>query len=155
VPGNTWKISGVVPFTLHSVTYAVLLINLISEFWPWHCPTFYLTEFAILSVTRSFLCRFIGKSGIISTVVQTLSHAENPLLAAAYINVLLQFSYHADNAKQMVESTSLLSLLPRVMNTCKASLRSTLVPLVLDLLWNLLERMPTPRCLPNKVLYMT
>jgi hypothetical protein len=96
-------------------------------------------------------CRFIQKSGIIAKVVEDLRSTTHTVLATAYTHVLLQFSYHQDNASQMVQSTPLLSLVPTLLHSCGASPRSPLVPLVLDLLWNVLEPMPSPRSLPEEV----
>ena len=91
------------------------------------------------------------ESQIIPTLATTLSNAQLPVLACAYVNVLLHFSQHVDNASQMVGSTPLLSLLPSVLQACHATLKSALVPAAIDLLWNLLETMPQPRQLPDQV----
>ena len=85
------------------------------------------------------------------SIVHSLSCTPDVLLATAYTHVLLQLSYAAENAKQLADDTPLLSCIPAVMRTCAVTLSSPLAPLLLDLLWNVLEPMPAPRCLPGEV----
>jgi hypothetical protein len=51
----------------------------------------------------------------------------------------------------MAQSTPLLRVLPTLLHACGASLSSPLVPLLLDLLWNVLEPMASPRSLSDDV----
>lgn len=81
----------------------------------------------------------------------SLRRTKDVLLATAYTHVLLQLSYAAENAMQLASETPLLSCIPAVLQTCAVDLSSPLVPLMLDLLWNVLEPMPAPRALPGGV----
>lgn len=95
-------------------------------------------------------CRFIGQSGVIESTVKALTSTTNTALVAAYMHVLLQFSYLADNARQLLDSTHLLTLIPPVLAACNATLTSPLIPIAVDLLWNVLDRMDSPRILPAR-----
>lgn len=72
-------------------------------------------------------------------------------LAIAFLGVLLQMSYFPSTSQQLREHTKLLAQLPDVLEKFNSTLGSPLVPLLLDVLWNVFETMPKPRTLPAVV----
>lgn len=75
-------------------------------------------------------------------------------LAMAYLDVLLHISHFHSTARQLCMETDLLTHLPQVLHAYKCSLGSPLLPLLLDVLWNMLDTMPSPHVLPSEVCFI-
>lgn len=69
----------------------------------------------------------------------------------SYLDVLMQMSSFPPTAQQLCGHTNLLAQLPKVFDMFNVTLGSPLLPLLLDILWNLFEAMPKPRTLPAEV----
>lgn len=113
---------------------------------PYIEPVFVLVHISLL-VPR----RWVHESGIATLIADALGAVVSHTLAEALLDVLLQFSCHQETARQVVMGTSIFCSLIRILREFQCKLTSVLLPSLLDLLWNLLDTMPKPRTLPNKV----
>eukprot|EP00892_Ulva_mutabilis_P011000 jgi/Ulvmu1/8272/UM041_0083.1 len=95
--------------------------------------------------------RLIFESRIAQPVVHALHCSTTEGLAVACLSVLLHISQFRNTAQQMIMETDLLTRLPTVLHMFKGSLVSPILPLFLDVLWNMLETIPKPVSLPTEV----
>ena len=104
----------------------------------------------ILTVSQA-VCRLLLASGILPDIASTLATTTHAPLIPAMLNALLHVSQHAPSAKLLAEDTDLLGVLPGLLRACGVTLKAPLLPVAIDLLWNLLDALPQPRTLPDRV----
>jgi hypothetical protein len=93
----------------------------------------------------------LHESKIVSGIVSALGATTDKELAASYLTVLLQLSYYKDSAQSMASDAVLFAILLRLFDVLAFNLGSSLVPLIIDLLWNIFRTVPAPRLLPDQV----
>lgn len=85
--------------------------------------------------------------------MNALNRSKSEEISLSYLNVLMHMSCFPSTAQQLCQNTDMFAQLPTVVNVFGCNMGSPLLPLLLDVLWNMLDSMPRPCVLPAKVLF--